>query len=231
MTALFEQLPLAVQLRDEATFENFYVADNALLVEQLRQQLLGGERYIYLFGQQGSGRSHLLQASCHLAESLNQQALYLPLKDLQDYPPEALFESVEQLDLVCLDDLDRVIGQADWEAALFHLFNRLKDSGTALVISAETSVRELPVQLADLASRLSWGSIFQLANLDDDQRQQAFKFRANIRGMEIPDEAMIYLYNRCSRDMDSLFIVLDQLDKASLKQQRKITSPFIKTVI
>ena len=231
MSAYYEQLPLAVQLRDDATFDNFFIADNGLLLEQLKKQCKGGEPYLYIYGSQGCGRSHLLQAACHLAELEQLSALYLPLNELVEFPPAALFESIENLDLICLDELDTVLGQPHWEEALFHLFNRLKSSGTALLIAANHSVRALPVTLADLHSRLSWGAIYQVQSLNDEQRQQALQFRAAKRGVELTDDVVFYIYQRCQRDTRALFNVLDLLDKASLKQQRKLTIPFVKDVL
>ena len=229
--SISEQLPLAVQLRDDATFDNFFIADNALLVQQLKSQMDQGDPYLFIYGQQGSGRSHLLQAACHLAESQQLQSIYLPLGELQAYSPEELFEGIEQVDLICLDDIDAVQGNGTWEQALFHLFNRIKAANTALLVTASCAVRELKIDLPDLASRLSWGSLFQLKTLDDDQRQEALQFRALKRGIRIPDDVVQFIYHRCQRDTQELFAVLDKLDQASLKEKRKLTIPFIKTVL
>ncbi|MBL4827243.1 MAG: DnaA regulatory inactivator Hda [Spongiibacteraceae bacterium] len=226
-----EQLPLAVQLRDGATFDNFYQADNSLLVDQLRCQLKEGERYIYLFGNQGSGRSHLLQAACSQANEMQLTSVYLPLEQLQQYSPQELFEGLEQLSLVCLDDLQYIVGNADWEQQLFHLFNRLAQSGTRLLIAADSAVRELAVSLADLSSRLSWGSVYQLKMLNDEQRILALQFRAAHRGMEMNNEVAQFIVNRSQRDTGSLLAVLDLLDNASLKEQRRLTVPFVKSVL
>ena len=232
MSFTFEQLPLAVQLRDDTTFDNFYGGDNALLVETLRVQLAGqGERYIYLYGARGAGASHLLQAACHQADEAGLASVYLPLQELQDYPPEELFEGLEQLSLVCLDDIDAVMGDSAWEQALFHLFNRLQEQQVALVISANAAVRELNTALADLASRLSWGAVFQLKPLTDEQRIAAIQLRAEGRGLELNDEVMQFIYHRCQRDMEALLDVLDILDHASLKEQRRLTVPFVKATM
>lgn len=231
MSFLFEQLPLAVQLRDDATFDNFYVGDNPLLVDQLRKQLQQGERYIYLYGAAGSGRTHLLQAACHQAQQLNQASVYLPLQELQQYSPEELFQGIEQLALVCVDDIQCVVGNSEWEQALFHLFNRLAENDVGLLISANCAARELAVELADLASRLSWGALYQINNLSDTQRIAATQLRAGRRGLELNDEVAQYIYHRCQRDTESLLTVLDILDRASLKEQRRLTVPFVKSTM
>jgi DnaA-homolog protein len=231
MSFQFEQMPLAVQLRDGATFDNFYEADNSLVVDQLRRQLVDGERYIYLFGGQGSGRSHLLQAACHRADQMELASVYLPLEQLSGHDPDALFDGLEQLSMVCLDDLQCVVGNAKWEQQLFHLFNRLAEQGTRLLVAAHCSVRELPTTLADLSSRLSWGAIYQLKNLSDEQSMSALQFRAARRGMEMNVEVAQFIVNRNQRDTESLLATLDVLDNASLKEQRKLTVPFVKSTL
>ncbi len=228
MSYLFEQLPLAVQLRDDATFDNFYSGDNALLLDTLRKQLSDGERYVYLFGREGSGRSHLLQAACQHADKSGLNAIYLPLAELGEYPPEELFDGLEYQSLVCLDDVDAVIDKDVWQRQLFHLFNRLSDARIPLLISARCAVRDLNIELQDLASRLSWGTVFQLHNLSDDQRTATIKLRAERRGLLMGDEVAQYIYNRCRRDTQALLSVLDTLDSASLTYQRRLTVPFVK---
>ncbi len=231
MSADAEQLLLPVQINDDTTFENFFAGANGLLMQQLEQQLEAGERYIYLYGSAGCGRSHLLQAACQRALNQGHAAQYLPLRELVDYPAEALFESLEQLSLLCLDDLDAVLGKADWEEQLFHLFNRLADAGVALVIAANVAVRELPITLADLMSRLSWGVVHQLKALNDQEQLSLLVFRAGQRGMELSEDVAQFICLRAPRETAALLALLDTLDSASLKEQRKLTVPFVKMVL
>ncbi len=231
MSFLFEQLPLALQRRDDATFDNFYPGDNALLLTALRHQLAGGEQFLYLHGAAGSGRSHLLQAACHHADADNQRAVYLPLQELRDYPPEALFEGLEQMALVCLDDIQAVAGDSDWERELFHLYNRLRDSGVSLLVSADAPVHEVGITLPDLRSRLSWGAVYRLQVLNESQQREMIRMRARHRGLPLNDEVVQFIAHRCRRDPDSLIAVLDRLDQASLRAQRRLTIPFVKAVM
>ena len=183
---------------------------------------------MYLFGREGSGRSHLLQAACQHADKSGLNAIYLPLAELGEYPPEELFDGLEYQSLVCLDDVDAVIDKDVWQRQLFHLFNRLSDARIPLLISARCAVRDLNIELQDLASRLSWGTVFQLHNLSDDQRTATIKLRAERRGLLMGDEVAQYIYNRCRRDTQALLSVLDTLDSASLTYQRRLTVPFVK---
>ena len=225
------QLPLPVQLRDEATFDNFLPSPATLpLVAALREQAAGsGEVMIYLYGPQGVGKSHLLQASCHLAGAGG--ALYLPLRELADHRPEEVVQGVESLDLVCLDDVDRVLGRADWELALFHLSNRARQRACALLVSGNAAPRALGVDLPDLRSRLAWGIVYQLAQAGDEEKIAILQFRARRRGLSLSREVCSYLISRSARDLEALLDLLATLDKASLVQQRALSIPFVKAVL
>ncbi|GKW48154.1 DnaA regulatory inactivator Hda [Halomonas sp. NCCP-2165] len=225
------QLPLGVGMRDDATFANFLPGDNAALVEALRHQLDDdGEPLLLLWGGEGVGRSHLLQAACHAAGDRDRRALYLPLSELWHFPPHML-EEIERLDLVAIDDLDRVLGRKRWEEGLFHAFNRLRDAGKRLIISAPAAPRQLPVTLPDLASRLTWGMTFHVKRLDDEGRLEALKLRARVRGMQLPDEVARYILHRGPRSLGELCQALETLDRASLSAQRKLTIPFVKQAL
>ncbi len=228
------QLPLGVRLRDDATFANYYPGANAAAlgyVERLCEAEAGwAESLIYLWGGDGVGRSHLLQAACLRFEQRGEQAVYLPLAEVADYGPE-LLDNLEQCELVCLDDLDAIAGRAEWEEALFHLFNRLRDSGRRLLLSAAASPRELPVQLPDLQSRLTLALVFQLQALSDEDKLRALQLRASRRGLHLTDEVGRFILTRGTRSMSALFELLERLDQASLQAQRKLTIPFLKETL
>lgn len=231
MSAGTAQLPLGVGWRDDATFANFLADGNVTLVESLRAQWQeDGEPFLFLWGAEGVGRSHLLQAACHAASLRDKRALYLPLAELGHFPPHMLEES-ERLDLVAIDDLERVLGRKRWEEALFHAFNRLRDAGKRLVIAASAAPRQLDVKLPDLASRLTWGTTFHVHPLDDAGRLGALKLRAQGRGMQLPDEVARYLLHRGPRRLGEMCDALDTLDRASLSAQRKLTIPFVKQAL
>lgn len=228
------QLPLGVRLRDDATFKNYYPGSNAAAlgyVERLCQPDAGWtESLIYLWGSAGVGRSHLLQAACLQMEQSNQQAVYLPLADLREHGP-LLLEGLEGCELVCLDDLEAVAGGEEWEEALFHLFNRLRDSGCRLLLSARAAPRELPLVLADLRSRLSQALVFQMRELAEEDKLHALQLRASRRGLQLSDEVAAFMLNRGTRSMSALFELLERLDQASLQAQRRLTIPFLKETL
>lgn len=226
---MFEQLTLAVSLRDDARFANFFAANNQHIIHALRQQLAtDGEPFIYLWGTPGVGCSHLLQAACHYADGLGFQSIYLPLDEMVEYGPEVL-EGMDNLPLVAIDQLQAVSGDPTWEEGLFHLFNRLRSKNNKLLIAADNAPSGLNIQLPDFSSRLNWGVTYQVQALDDEGKVQALLLRAHRRGLNLSEEVARFILRRGSRNNGELFQLLDDLDRVSLAEQRKLTIPFIKT--
>ncbi|GAB2604478.1 DnaA regulatory inactivator Hda [Nitrincola alkalisediminis] len=225
------QLPLGIALRDEARFENFVVGDNGLLISTLKQAASGrGEQYAYFWGGHSHGCSHLLQSCCHLADEHRRHSVYLPIATLIDHDP-SIFENMDQLDLVCIDDIELIAGRKEWEEAVFHLYNRMRAAGKTLLIAGKKAPAHLGLTLVDLESRLLWGMVLHAYAIDDEAKILALKARAAERGFELSQEVLRYLLHHGSRDMAHLLSVLEKLDHASLSAQRRITIPFVKQVM
>ena len=227
MSLAHPQLPLGIGLKDFATFDNFYAVGNELVLQALQQ---GNDSMIYLWGPRGSGKSHLLQALCHATAAKGLAPVYLPLQELIALSP-ALLQGLEQQALITSDDIQVIAGITQWEEALFHLYNQVRDGGHRLVVSANVAPAGLALSLPDLASRLAWGPVFQLIPLTDADKRAALQMRARRRGLEMGNDVAEYLLRRCPRDMDSLFSLLNQLDHASLAAQRRLTIPFVRELL
>ena len=223
------QIPLTIQLRDNASLQNYFPGPNAEVHQRLAASVRGqaSDGSIYLWGADGTGKTHLLQAVCQQAAMDELPAAYLSLEQKSEFDPEML-EGLEQMQVVCIDDLQHLSGDRDWQEALFHLYNRCFDSGCQLIFAADRNIAELQLALPDLSSRLAWGFVFQLRSLSDEEKLAALQLRAQQRGFDLPENAGQYLLRRCPRDMNALFDTLDALDKASLAAKRRLTLPFVK---
>jgi DnaA family protein len=225
------QLPLGLTLRESARFASYFPGRNQEAVNSLRVSAEGlGDSPVYLAGAPGLGKTHLLQAACQQAAEAERTSVYLPLGHLPVLSP-VMFEGLECMDLVCLDDLDAIAGHADLEHGLFDLFNRLRDSGGTLLVTAGKRPDQSGIQLADLVSRLCWGVTYVLKPLDEETLCAAITYRARARGLELPEETARFLLRRFPRDLASLCDLLDRLDQASLIARRRLTIPFVKAAL
>lgn len=244
------QLPFDFSVSENFSFSNFLVSEkNAELLELVKNFSSHNDVITFIWGNKGVGKSHLLQALCHANDMANKntnkpanehshaaskvqtlQCLYLPMQKIKLFGPE-VFGSLHHMDVICLDDFDTVVGDKDWELSLFEFFNRSREQGVKLLVSAENAPRGLPFSLPDLASRMSWGVIYQLHELNDEEKISALDRRAREKHMPLETEVLQYIYMRHSRDLQSLLTVLDKLDQLSLAEKRRLTIPFVKKVM
>ena len=222
------QLALPLQLADHAVFASYLASGNEALVATLTCIAADDEGHgCWLWGGSATGKTHLLQAVC---EAAGDRAAYMPLSAIAGYGPGVL-DGLSSRELICIDDIDCVAGQPEWEIALFDLCNQIIDAGSQLVVSAVSSPRESLIELADLRSRLARLPVFQLRALGEEDRVSALKLRSRHRGLELPDDAARYLLRHCRRDMASLYDLLDTLDKEALRAKRRLTVPFVREVL
>ena len=227
-----QQLPLGVRLRERATFDIFVVSPpNLEAVGRVRDAAQRGG-VVWLWGTEGCGRSHLLQAVCAAAPA-EMRAGYLPFAELAaaGMPSMAALEGAGALDLLCLDDLDLVLGERDFEVALFGVYRALEERRGGIVVAAATPPTARPWALADIGSRFGAAEVFQLRALDEEGQAEALRRRAAARGLDLPEETVRWLLRRFPRDMTQLGRLLDRIDEASLREQRRVTVPFVRTIL
>lgn len=223
------QLALGVAPRRRCTFANFVPGANAGAIALLRDALIAAQGVVYLWGGAGTGKSHLLEACCNDGSVRHRRVAYLPLADHALEP--CVLEGLGDIELLCIDDVDRVAGERAWEEALFHLYNQAELAAALIVLSARVAPRTPAWKLPDLASRLTAGVVWRLRTLDEGARRDALQLHARERGFDLSDEVVRYVMKRRRRDMMSLLEFLDRLDHSSLAAQRRITVPFVKSLL
>jgi DnaA family protein len=224
---LTNQIPLPFSKYHPYDLKSFVSGKNVEVINVIANIIEHNEIHcLYLWGAKGTGKSHLLQAICTAAHKQGKTPAYLPLAEIENLSADML-TGLENLDLVCIDDIQTISGQSSWEEGLFHLFNSMKAENKCLVISADKSPQNLKLKLADLESRLSWDLVYRLEFLDEESLIKAMKLRANERMFDIPDEVFEYVLKRVPRDTHTLFNPINRLDEASIAEKKKITIPFV----
>lgn len=226
-----KQLTLAIQPTVRNAFDNYLGRSNVPVVCALQELLTGdGEQQIYIWTPRVLGKSHLMQALCHEAGDRGLRCAYIPLAQFIDRSWE-IFEGLELMDLVCIDDAHLAFGNEDWEEALFDLINRCRELHSSLVIAAAEHPDSDRLQLPDLRSRLLWGPVFRLQDLDDSEKCLLLQEWLKERGLGLDEAAADYLLRHSQRDLGSLHRVLKALDQESLVQKRALSVPFIREVL
>jgi len=222
------QLPLGVRLRDTARLDSFVPGRNGEAVGLVSGASGAAARVLWIWGRRGAGKTHLLQAACASAADRGGSSSYL---DPSAGAEPGWLEGCENLDLVCVDGIEAVAGDAEWNAALFRLHTLMQDTRTRLCMASEQPPATVGFRLPDLRSRLLAASVHQLHELDDAGQVEALRLRAGRRGLELSEEGARYLVHRLPRDMHTLCAVLDRLDDASLAAQRRLTVPFLRQAL
>jgi len=246
------QLTLPVQLKHDATFDNFYGEANLKASSLLKYAIeTHSETLVFLSGSIGAGKSHLMCAAISLVEYLNKQVdpkldsersiCYFSLDEIcasfeEENEIEDFFTSLEEYNFLALDNIDTWLEsdkkqRAIKERCLFNLFNQFKISGHQLILSAKVVPSRLNILLPDLLSRIQSGLLLHLHALCDEQKENLLQVIAKQKGLFLEDGVSAYILKRSGRNLNDLLSVLDELDHASLTEKRKITIPFTKKIL
>jgi DnaA family protein len=213
------QLLLGITPQWVPTLDNFVIGRNLELHAALRHALssAGGERGIYVWGDAGSGKSHLLQATVERAIANDQSAVYA----------RAIVPDAAQV--VAVDDVESLDAAAQIE--LFALYNRIRERGGMLLVSGNVASVHLNLR-DDLRTRLGWGLVYQVHALNDVEKAQALHQHAAARGFELPNEVSNYLLRHGRRDLPYLLGILDELDAHCLRLKKRAASvPLLKEIL
>lgn len=213
------QLLLGIAPQWEPGFDNYVMGRNVELLSALRHALLSGEGEcgLYIWGEQGAGKSHLLRAAVAYAKQSGQSSVYA-----QGCVPDAA-------EVVAVDDVEKLDQEA--QIALFALYNNQRESGGKLLVGGLCAPAHLALR-DDLRTRLGWGLVYQIHALSDDEKTKAIQQHAKLRGFELPDEVTQYLLRHGRRDLPYLLEMVDKLDDQCLRiKKRAATVPLLKEVM
>ena len=225
------QLPLTLRWPAHQRFEAFEAGDNGVALDLLRRAASEAtQAALYLSGPPGSGRTHLLIATCAAANASGRSAQYLPLATLHPNA-DAAIRAFGGSALLAIDDVDAIAGNGAAEHALFDLYNRCRAEGASLLFAASASPAQVGIALPDLVSRLGACTQIVLKPLAEPERRALLRARAAARGIELDEPVLDWLFAREKRDLGSLLGVLDRVDAASLAAQRRVTVPFLRKLL
>jgi len=225
------QLPLELRWPAQQRFETFVANENEAAVASLRSGVVeAGNAWIFLCGPVASGKTHLLLAACAESSARGRSAQYFSLAKLSGNRAAAI-RGFGGSDLIALDDIGAIAGDAAAEHPLFDLYNRCQVEKSTLLFAAPKPPAQLGIVLPDLVSRLSSCTQILLKPLGDAARRAAVRQRAQARGLELDDAVLDFLFARAQRDLGSLTALIERIDRASLAAKRRITVPFVRELL
>ena len=216
-----QQLILDIRPEAPPSFENFLAGQNLEAIASLIALATGGEvePLIYLWGEPGCGKTHLLRACVQAAASLDREARYLARG-------EPLPERLPQL--LAVDDVQAL--DAEGQVALFNLINLAREGAGRIVAAGDTPPARLGLR-PDLTTRLGSGLVYAIHRPSEAERAAALHARAEARGMRLPEEVVSYMLNHCRRDLPGLLATVDALDAYSLSLKRAVTLPLLREML
>lgn len=209
------QLVLDLLPANPPSLDNFIPGSNGETLATLTAWLAGNNASasLHLWGENASGKSHLLLASGFICA---------------DASSDGALSALEQPLQLAIDHVDDLNPQG--QIALFNHFNRIKTAGGQLLTAARQPPAHLTVR-EDLRTRLGSGLIYRLHPLSDDEKLAALAAQAQERALKLPPEWLDYLLRHARRDMRSLSALIVALDRYSLEHKRPITLPLLRAVL
>lgn len=216
-----KQMLLDLQADSPPRLDNFIAGDNAAAVHAL-EQAVAGDAHVYVWGEPGCGRTHLLRAAVAAAQEAGRPARWLHAGEAESTLPET------PTLLLAVDDIEQLSEAA--RIALFNSFNRARERHQTLILAGNSPPRTLDMR-EDLRTRIGQCVGFELVALDDATRGDILTMLARRRGMDLGEEITAFLLRHGRRDLPSLIRVLDALDRASLERKRPVTLPLLRDLI
>jgi DnaA family protein len=232
------QLVLPVSFRKQDSLDTFVYGENEQLISHIQNTLKtlddsehASQRICVINGQEGSGKSHLLLATCEQASLQKLSHQYIDMAQIINMPTELLLGFINK-DVVCIDNLALINANEDWQRAVFDTINQFTElNGRLLLIATGQAISTMDYKLPDLKTRLMWGTNFTIHSLSDEDKEDALIKQMRALGISFNEDVAAFLIKRVSRNMHELVKLINTLDKASLQSKRKLTIPFVKTTL
>ncbi len=221
---------------DEETLESFFVADNNKIAYKcitniLSSDLTQSRNFVYLYGMRGTGKSHLLKAVTRSSQKNGLASIYLNLGDWLDYNPVSFLAEVETFQVICLDNIDIIAGNSDWETELFSLYNRWISKGEGLfIVTSHNLPSEGGFLKNELVTRLQSGITLGIKELTYESMEDILIYREELRGGVLPRNLAKEIVHKL-KDMPNCLDALQKIDTLALEAKKRINRRLVCEVL
>ncbi len=221
-----KQLTFPWNKKNKASFDHFFFEET----NQQIKEALKAEDDLFMCGVKGSGKTFLLQSTCNFYSIIQKTSVYIPIQEAIKFGTNFI-DSLEGQDVICLDDIDLIATNKDWEIAIFNLINNCLVSNCRLIFSSSINPSSINFELNDLRSRIKKINHIEVYTVSDNKLSDAIKFVSQLRSIHLGDKEINYLVTYSKRNMSDLVKIINRLDLLSMELKRKITIPLIKEII
>ncbi len=228
-----DQLSLNIKLDDSASLDKFISCEsNKNAIDLLKGTLEKDSvsNLFYIWGEEGVGKSYIMQALNKELTHLNNQTFHLSLNDERINSPD-IFKNLGSLDAILIEKIELLKKTENWEAQLFLLINEALSSETKIYISSNVVSKDLDIDLKDLKSRLSYFTAIHIPEITQEEKIQALYQSSERRGIKLDKKTIDFILNHTSRSLSDLLRLLDEIDLFSLKKKKKVTPNLIRELL
>ena len=210
---------------DAFTFETYVVGPQNKLAyaaaKAVAEKPAEGFNPLFIYGESGLGKTHLLYAIAHLMRSRRPESRIVYIKG-DDFTNELVSsirenrnaefrEKYRQADILLVDDIQFIAGKIQTQEEFFHTFNTLYESGKQIVLTSDRPPREM-TQLSDrLMSRFESGLMVDVAPPDFETRLAIIHNKAALLGVKLPNEVMDYIAENVTTNVRQLEGTLNKI--------------------
>ena len=228
-----DQLNLNIKLDDSVSLDKFIHCESnkealSFLKRSLEKESVSN--LFFIWGEEGVGKSYIMQALNKELINLNKQTLHLSLGDSRITSPEIL-KNLDSLDAILIEKLDRLERTNDWEMQLFNLINEALNSQRKIYLSSNIVSKDLAIELKDLKSRLSYFTAIEIPEITQDEKIDAIYQSSERKGIELDKKTIDFILNHTSRSLSDLLRFINEIDLYSLKKKKKVTPYLIRELL
>jgi len=217
-----DQIPINFSFITNKHFYNYISGNNKSIIDALSSFSSSNKtNIIFLRGNKSSGKSHLCRA---IINTSKKKILYLASDDIKTV-------NVFEYDLLIIDGIDKLLSNYPCEEKIFSIINDFILEKKNILVTSTTKLNQIDFRIPDLASRLTWDLIFDIRELNDQDKIKVLKKYAKERGLSLSSSVCDYIMTHYKRDLYFLCNSIKFLDEKSLSLKRNITIPFIKNII